>query len=77
MTQFKIWKFITLLCAMVMILPSDVFSEGKNEASIIVATGKEVTTGGILGSLPEKYPANAVQDVEFRHYDTISSKFVL
>ncbi|MGG3281029.1 alpha/beta hydrolase [Paenibacillus solani] len=59
----KAMHLIALLCIVVIFLPSVVFAEDKNETSIIVATGKDVPTGGILGSLPEKYPANAVEFV--------------
>ncbi|WP_413379179.1 alpha/beta hydrolase [Paenibacillus taichungensis] len=59
----KAMHLITILCLVVMFLPTVVFAEDKNETSIIVATGKDVPTGGILGSLPEKYPANAVEFV--------------
>lgn len=59
----KAMRPLAILCVVVMFLPSVVFATDKNETSIIVATGKDVPTGGILGSLPEKYPANAVEFV--------------
>ncbi|MGG0813048.1 alpha/beta hydrolase [Paenibacillus alvei] len=59
----KAMRLLAILCVVVMLLPSVVFATDKNETSIIVATGKDVPTGGILGSLPEKYPANAVEFV--------------
>ncbi|NEZ41913.1 alpha/beta hydrolase [Paenibacillus alvei] len=59
----KAMRLLAILCVVVMFLPSVVFATDKKETSIIVATGKDVPTGGILGSLPEKYPANAVEFV--------------